>query len=71
MSARIIVVEDEEDIAALIKHCLQSEGYRTCLFNTSKGRVCTILNADATGMERLRLLDLYASPAPQDVHGTR
>lgn len=46
---------------------LQSEGYRTCLFSTSKGRVCTILNADATGMERLRLLDLYASPAPQDV----
>jgi len=28
MSARIIVVEDEEDIAALIKHCLQSEGYQ-------------------------------------------
>jgi len=46
---------------------LQSEGYRTCMFNTSKGSVCTILNADASGVERLRLLDLNASPAPQDV----
>lgn len=28
MSARIIVVEDEEDIAALIRHNLEAEGYR-------------------------------------------
>lgn len=28
MSARIIVVEDEEDIAALLRHNLEAEGYR-------------------------------------------
>lgn len=46
---------------------LQSAGYRTCMFKTSRGSVCTILNADASGVERLRSLDLNASPAPQDV----
>jgi DNA-binding response OmpR family regulator len=32
MAARIVVVEDEEDIAALIKHNLQSEGYSVEIF---------------------------------------
>ncbi len=46
---------------------LQSAGFRTCMLKTSHGSVCTILNADSSGVERLRSLDFNASPAPVDV----
>ncbi|HSV98233.1 MAG TPA: 3-deoxy-7-phosphoheptulonate synthase [Spirochaetota bacterium] len=63
----LILPENNNPDITLSVPRLQSAGYRTCMFNTSQGSVCTILNADSSGVERLRLLDLNASPAPQDV----
>ena len=54
MSARIVVVEDEEDIASLINHNLESEGYRVEVCEDGIGAL------DAVRRERpdLMLLDI-------------